>query len=256
MSSFGSVRGSSNRFFTLIEMLVVIAIISILASMLSPMLMKALRTSRGVACTNNLKQIGVYAMTYADDNNNILLHNGGEWSSGLHSYSYLSNNRWFAKSTQWNRTASSGTLFHCPESVDAVTPYTSDAWNYEAFTCNYGLNRNLGGGIPSKFYSDSGCNYIPRTTLLTGTKFWFGDAGGEYRSNGAFAFCSVLMFFRQRNYDLTGRYTSLPFRYPEVQHHPFNSSNFLYGDCSAKSMSYTQYLTMTAEEADRIGGEP
>ena len=57
------------RFFTLIEMLVVIAIISILAAMMSPSLMKALEAARSLNCINNLKQVGVALNTYAGDFN-------------------------------------------------------------------------------------------------------------------------------------------------------------------------------------------
>lgn len=53
--------------FTLIEMLVVIAIISILAAMMSPSLQKALGSARQVACTNNLKQVGTALSLYAGD---------------------------------------------------------------------------------------------------------------------------------------------------------------------------------------------
>lgn len=55
------------RRFTLIEMLVVVAIISILAAMLSPSLMRALEAARAVACVNNMKQCGLALTTYAND---------------------------------------------------------------------------------------------------------------------------------------------------------------------------------------------
>ncbi len=56
-------------FFTLIEMLVVIAIISILASMLMPQLKNSINSARKVSCTNNLKQTFMAIRMYADANN-------------------------------------------------------------------------------------------------------------------------------------------------------------------------------------------
>jgi prepilin-type N-terminal cleavage/methylation domain-containing protein len=58
------------RAFTLIEMLVVIAIIAILAGLLMPALARARQEAYKAHCVNNEHQAGIYFYTYRNDNRN------------------------------------------------------------------------------------------------------------------------------------------------------------------------------------------
>lgn len=84
MNRFFSPKASQRVNFTLIELLIVIGIIAILASLLLPALNKARDRARSAKCSSNLRQVGGYLILYQDDYNNWI----PPTTNSLHSGSY------------------------------------------------------------------------------------------------------------------------------------------------------------------------
>jgi len=102
--------------FTLVELLITIAIIAILASMLFPALSKARENAHGAECRNRLRQLVMSGTNYASDSNGIfaILVNPagftyGRWPAMLYYNNYLPANQ-----------ETAGKILQCPKDQPKV----------------------------------------------------------------------------------------------------------------------------------------
>ncbi len=70
--------------FTLVEMLIVIAVVALLLSILAPSLSAAREQARAAVCGSNLRQIAFAVMLYADENNNHACPGAADARGNLH----------------------------------------------------------------------------------------------------------------------------------------------------------------------------
>lgn len=77
---------SSPRGFSLIELLVVVAIIGLLLSVIVPSLEKAKTRVRNVTCQSNLRQWSMCFVMYTEDNDRFLPSSGRNWVQALNPY--------------------------------------------------------------------------------------------------------------------------------------------------------------------------
>ena len=191
-------KGKSS-FFTLIELLIVIAIIAILAAMLLPALQQARDKGRGASCVNNLKQFGTATMNYTTDNNDFFCPNQVKYSSANYDYQLWNGRYTYTKYVSMN-------VNFCPSRAikdrgrlltDWLTtgyPMHADVgWGTRA---DYGQNHWLGGlGNNGKGVDGYDVNHVVKTMKITRlskpsntvhilesvySKFYMGDITNAY----------------------------------------------------------------------------
>lgn len=153
-----------SRIFTLIELLIVIAIIAILAAMLLPALNKAREKGKATTCRNNLKQVLLFALMYADDNEERL----PKYNQHDYPYTYVL----FGRQPSWSKIPTIKNSFSCPS-----LPYNPSAGLYRnQFAQVYGIV------IASQGYNLKVCKN-PSQTMLFGDSYSY----SKFNSSGILA---------------------------------------------------------------------
>ena len=131
--------------FTLVELLLVAAIIAILAALLLPVLVRSKTSAQRLKCVSNLHQLGLAAHLYWDDNNGNCFRYGGTATNGGQLYWF----GWLGPGSEGQRAfdASQGALFSCLQGRGVeLCPsfqYFSSQLKLKATGATYGYGYNL-----------------------------------------------------------------------------------------------------------------
>ena len=154
--------------FTLIELLMVIAIIGILAGLLLPALSSAKSKGSAVACLSNIRQLGLSFQMYSADNDGRFADNlpkffngpgpgySNTWVVGDMSVMMEATNKNLLRQSKFFPYVNSTEVFHCPtdrsktDSFERVRSYSMNCWVGSRY-----MNDNYGATSYRTFLKES-----------------------------------------------------------------------------------------------------
>ena len=239
--------------FTLIELLIVVAIIGILASLLLTALGAVRKKSQVAVCTNNLKQAGYAIAMYLDDNGGYY-PGAGAYDTKI-SYDDLLAGYDSRKMTKTRMTWDAGTeapfmtkQYKCP--LDTVpideplyqrrTYVITQAYNGASSSLAPGLIQKEGGDYAMKI---THVNEASNTVVLWEfTSKWnkVGNGGQSVKSPGGWN-----MFGGVSTLDPSAVYNNF------FHHNKKAGGNYLMGDGSVRSMNF--FSTLSTVKSDSTG---
>lgn len=165
------------RGFTLIELLVVISIIAILASMLMVAIKLVREGAISLKCRSSLRQIGLAALGYSNDNDGYLADckgNGADWATRISPYAEADNK---GQDSGWGNFVSKGRVFGgCMKAKATGGPNVGYAMSYLLY----------GSSVPvgEYSYSLSGANGAVKSFRLDqirypASRFFIGERHGD-----------------------------------------------------------------------------